>query len=124
MSASTRVNIPPRTVLSRASSSEPAGLPVGPTVSLELRYIPAGIPIRAGWRLASSLMVVIRTEENHFVANVPFVDEYGLGATGEAALEDLLTSLVDYLESLLRRESRLSEPLKRDLENLKKVLAK
>jgi hypothetical protein len=121
INASPWVDVSPKTVVFNTSSSKP---PEGPSVSLELRFIPPHIPIKTGWKLASSLMIAIQIEGNHFIAKVPFLDEYGLGVTTEEAIDDLLTSLVDYNESLLRRESRLSEPLKRDLENLKKVLTK
>jgi hypothetical protein len=106
------------------TTSVPAILPIAQVNFLELRIIPEDIPISGGWKLASPLAVDIRIEEDHFIARVPFLDEYGLGPTSEAALDDLLTSLADYLQSLERREARLSDPLKRDIEILRRLLKK
>jgi hypothetical protein len=118
------VNFVPRTATSPTMSSDPARLPTVQGSFLALRHVPEDIRIIGDWKLSSSLAVEIRIEDNCFIARVPFLDEYGLGPTSEAALDDLLTSLVDYAQSLERREYRLSEPLKRDLESLRKILKK
>ena len=124
VSSSTMVNILPRTALSLVDPQIAAGLPVVPPIFLEMRFINAPIPVKGSWKLKSDLMVLIRNEEEFFVAAVPALGEYGLGPSAEAALDDLISSLVDYMESLLRREARLSQQLTRDLEMLKRLLTK
>lgn len=124
VSSGTTVNILPQTALSLADPQVLAVLPVVPPIFLETRFINAPIPVKGSWKLTSNLMVLIRNEEEFFVAAVPALDEYGLGPSAEAALDDLLSSLVDYMESLLRREARLSQQLARDLEMLKRLLTK
>lgn len=124
MIASTSVNIPPKTALSPTIPSKQFSLLAGQTYSLQLRQMPANMSIKNDWKLASDLMIIIRTDETHFIASLSLLNEYGLGVTVEESIDDLLTSLVDYMESLLRREARLSEPLKKDLEILKKLITR
>jgi hypothetical protein len=50
------------------------------------------------------------------------IAEYGVGASLEDAVADLLTSLSDYRESLEKREDRLGPPAVDDLERLRKLI--
>jgi hypothetical protein len=52
------------------------------------------------------------------------IAEYGVGASLEDAVADLLTSLSDYRESLEKREDRLGPPAVHDLEKLRKLIVR
>lgn len=118
----TWVNIPLSTAPFPTTRCEPAVFPMVSGDFRELRIVPGGTPILEGWKLASALAVETNIEENYFIARLRSLDEYGVGTTSEAALDDLLTSLVDYMKSLQQRADRLSEPLKRDLGILRNIL--
>ena len=62
-----------------------------------------------GWELTGDLPVDVRTSQEEVVAVARLtVEEYGVGASVEDAVLDLLTSLTDYYQSLEARgrESR------------------
>lgn len=56
------------------------------------------------------------------VATCASVQEYGIGETVESAIEDLLTSLSDYRESLEAREEKLAESEANDLAELRRLI--
>jgi len=78
----------------------------------------------AGWRLALDLGVDLEYSRGLVVATNSWIDEYGHGNTLQEAITDLLTSLVDFRESLERQsgESVLSEELVEILERLRILL--
>ncbi len=50
------------------------------------------------------------------------VQEYGIGDSFGSAIEDLLTSLSDYYQSLESRQSQLAPPASKDLEILRRLI--
>ena len=62
------------------------------------------------------------SEVGTLVATCVSVQEYGIGETVESAIEDLLTSLSDYHESLEAREGRLAESEAKDLAILRQLI--
>ena len=86
--------------------------------------IPAGSSWGApAWELFVDLQVALeRSGSAGLVVVCPSVREYGIGPTIEEAIEDLLTSLSDYCESLESRESRLAEAEANDLAELRRMM--
>ena len=75
------------------------------------------------WELLNDLQVELRYSQTEApVAACPAVREYGVGETFEEAIEDLLTSLSDYYESLEAREDRLADPEAKDLAELRRLI--
>lgn len=75
------------------------------------------------WQLAATLLVEVHTFRD-VVKAVTYltVEEYGIGATVEEAILDLLTSLSDYLQSLEERRERLGQSALEDLDKLRKLV--
>ncbi len=91
-------------------------------MSTEGPYI---IPARASWdgcwELATDLTVQVSRKE--VLANTHMtVQEYGVGPTLDEAIQDLLTSLSDYRESLEAREKTLGEEALEDLKQLRALI--
>ncbi len=75
------------------------------------------------WELASDLMVEVATSDQEVLATTYLtVAEYGAGSSIEEAVNDLLTSLSEYRESLEEREARLGASAVADLAKLRKIL--
>ena len=75
------------------------------------------------WELLNELPVELQDSGTEtLVATCLAVQEYGIGETFEEAIEDLLTSLSDYYESLEAREDRLAESEANDLAKLRQVI--
>ena len=87
------------------------------------RYVvPAQYSWDDGWELTGDLSVEVRTSQDEVVAAAHLtVEEYGVGASVEDAVLDLLTSLTDYYQSLEAREGRLGPPAAKDLEILREM---
>ena len=77
-----------------------------------------------GWKLALDIGVDLEYGRGFAVAVNRWIDEYGHGNTQQEAITDLLTSLVEFRESLERQsaESVLSEELVETLEKLRILL--
>ena len=90
----------------------------------ELYVIPSDCSWDSEWELAGDLVVEIRTSEEAVlaVARHLTVEEYGAGASVEEAVQDLLTSLSEYRESLEEREARLGAPAVADLAKLRGII--
>ena len=90
----------------------------------EVHVIPSGYSWSGDWELAADLVVEIQTSGQKVlaVAHQLTVEEYGSGTSLEEAVQDLLTSLPDYRESLEEREERLGAPAVADLARLRKVI--
>lgn len=90
----------------------------------ELRVIPSDCSWDGDWELAGDLVVEIQTsgEKVLAVARHLAVEEYGAGASLEEAVQDLLTSLSEYRESLEEREARLGAPAVADLAILRSII--
>lgn len=94
-----------------------------PPYSEKPHCIPTGHAWEGGWELARDLWVEIRTTSEETLAVTRLtVEEYGTGASVEEAVQDLLTSLSEYRESLEEREERLGVPAVADLAKLRKIL--
>ena len=75
------------------------------------------------WELLDELLVELHgSEVETMVATCKTVQEYGIGETFEEAIEDLLTSLSDYYESLEAREDRLAEAETENLAKLRQLI--
>ena len=75
------------------------------------------------WELLNELPVDLQVSESEtLVAACVIVQEYGIGETFDEAIEDLLTSLSDYYESLEAREDRLAESEANDLAELRQLI--
>lgn len=90
--------------------------------SLSLVVLCAGWQASSTHHLKSVLLVQLRTSESGVLA-ITYLDteEYGWGHTEEEAILDLVTSLVEYMESLEAREDQLAEPTVGDLERLRQL---
>ena len=101
-----------------------ADLPDDPDSDKELHVIPSDCAWGSEWELAGDLVVEIRTSEEEVlaVARHLTVEEYGAGASVEEAVQDLLTSLSEYRESLEEREARLGAPAVADLAKLRGMI--
>ena len=99
-------------------------LPKGSDSDKELLIIPSDCSWDGDWELAGDLVVEVQTyrEEVLAIAHELTVEEYGAGASLEEAVQDLLTSLSEYRESLEEREDRLGAPAVADLAKLRKIL--
>ena len=94
------------------------------TSSGEAYLIPAkrswGSP---SWELLNELQVEVHYSQAEALATISLpVREYGVGETFEEAVEDLLTSLSDYYESLEAREERLAQAEANDLAELRRLI--
>ncbi len=91
--------------------------------SEEPHCIPAGRAWEDGWELARDLWVAIRTTQEGTLAVARLTEEeHGAGASVDEAVQDLLTSLSDYRESLEDREARLGATAAADLAKLREVI--
>jgi hypothetical protein len=86
--------------------------------------IKQGTLIANGWKISSDLIVELKQEDSNFIAINHEVEEYGIGKTESEAIQDLMTSLVDYRISLGKRETKLAPVERTDLSNLKRLLGK
>ena len=74
--------------------------------------------------MTTDLVVEIQTsgQEVLAIAHHLAADEYGAGASIEEAVQDLLTSLSEYRESLEEREANLGTPAAADLVKLRGII--
>ena len=86
-------------------------------------FIPAGHSWDTCWELAYDLPVEVNTSpEEAVIVTSLGLQEYGIGDSLEIAIEDLLTSLSDYLQSLESREEKLESSATEDLRTLRRLL--
>ena len=93
-------------------------------MSTEGPYI---IPARASWdsrwELATDLTVFVQNSRREVLASTHMtVQEYGVGASLDEAIQDLLTSLSDYRESLETRGNTLGKEALEDLGLLRALI--
>ena len=87
-------------------------------------FIPAGHSWDTCWELTDDLRVEVNTSaEKTVIVTCMDIQEYGIGDSLEIAIEDLLTSLSDYLQSLESREEKLESSATEDLRTLRRLLA-
>ena len=77
---------------------------------------------QSDWYLAKEIGVEVTYQDTGVIVSYAVVDEYGIGPSLEEAEHDLLVSLVEYRQSLERRESRLSDELQGDFAILDMIL--
>lgn len=89
-----------------------------------LHVIPSDCRWDGDWELTADLVVEIQAsgEEVLAVSHHLTVEEYGEGASVEEAVQDLLTSLSEYRESLEDREARLGLSAADDLAKLRGII--
>ena len=86
-------------------------------------FIPAGHSWDSCWELTGNLLVEINTSpEGAVIVTCLDLQEYGIGDSLEIAIEDLLTSLSDYFQSLESREEKLGPSAIEDLRTLRRLL--
>ena len=92
--------------------------------SLGLTALPGGWEFVPGYRLASTLPVQLKISASGILAttHLETTEEYGWGSMTGEAIMDLLSSLVEYMESLEDRKDRLGEPALLDLDKLHQLL--
>lgn len=85
--------------------------------------IPAQRLWDGAWELTADLLIEAATSEKEAAAvTLLTVQEYGVGTSLSDAVEDLLTSLRDYRQSLEAREGKLGAPAEEDLQALRALL--
>lgn len=101
-----------------------ADWPDGHCPDKDLHVIPSDCSWDDGWELAGDLVVEVQAsgEEVLAVAHHLTVEEYGVGASLEEAVHDLLTSLSEYRESLEEREAKLGAPAVADMTILRSIV--
>lgn len=92
-----------------------------------VREIPHVIPAQASWdscwELTTDLTVIVQSSQKEMLARTDnTVREYGVGTSLDEAIQDLLTSLSDYRESLEAREKTLGEEGLEDLRLLRALI--
>jgi len=84
--------------------------------------IPKERVIKLNYILQADLVAEVKFESDKYVAVDYQVDEYGIGDSLQEAEQDLLDSLVDYLNSLVKRENRLGDRERHYLQALRNIL--
>lgn len=76
------------------------------------------------WKLGEDLIFLLSHQGCQVIAQAYQLDEYGIGSSLQEAIGDLLTSLVDYRESLEKRAGQLGDTMFRHLQLLRLLLTK
>lgn len=94
-----------------------------PTVSEGLYLVLRQTSWDEAWELHHDLLVELRTSWEQVVASTYLtVQEHGVGPSLETAVQDLLSSLSDYYQSLQARGDRLGPPGVEDLQQLRSLI--
>ena len=110
----------------------PEGFPVNSGTNAELNLISTigvltvgeGTRITDEYKLKETLIAIVKLEDENYVVVENRTDEYGVGESLEEAQQDLFNSLVDYLHSLEKREGRLGDRERHNLQVLRNILTK
>ncbi len=110
----------------------PEGFPVNSGTNAQLDLISTigmlmvkeGEHITDEYKLKETLFAIVKLEDENYVVVENRTDEYGVGESMEEARRDLLNSLVDYLHSLGKREERLGDRERHNLQVLRDILTK
>jgi len=94
------------------------------TSTIGMLTVPADTRVSKHYILQAGLIAEVKVEDDKYVVIDYQVNEYGIGDSLQEAQQDLLDSLVDYLTSLERREKRLGENEKHNLQVLRSILTK
>jgi len=84
--------------------------------------VPRGTVINNNYKFQTDLTTEVRFEDDKYVVVDYQIDEYGIGDSVQEAQQDLFSSLLDYLMSLERREKRLGNRERRNLQILRQML--
>lgn len=103
---------------------EEMGTPLRLASTIGMLTVPRNTVISNEYKLKVDLTAVVKTEDDKYVVIDYEVDEYGIGNSLQEAQQDLFDSLVDYLISLARRENRLGDRERHNLQILRSILAK
>jgi hypothetical protein len=99
------------------------GIVGNPVLSEGLYIIAAQNSWDDSWELTKDLLIEVRTSSKEVLAITYLtVQEYGVGASLETAILDLLTSLSDYYQSLEAREKTLDSSAREDLKRLRQLI--
>ncbi len=104
--------------------SVPEKIQIPFTGTIGMLTVPADTHITDHYILQVGLTAVVRVENDKYVVVDYQVDEYGIGDSQQEAQQDLFDSLVDYLTSLEKRENRLGDRERRNLQILRSMLTK
>ena len=110
----------------------PEGFPVNSGTNAELDLISTigmltvkeDARITDEYKLKETLIAIVKLEDENYVVVENRTDEYGVGESMEEAQQDLFNSLVDYLHSLEKREERLGDRERHNLQVLRNILTK
>ncbi len=76
------------------------------------------------YKLRETIIAIVKLEDENYVIVENRTDEYGVGQSMEEAQQDLFNSLVEYLHSLEKREDRLGDRERQNLQALRDILVK
>ncbi len=94
-----------------------------PDETFSLAYLDKGTLLDPSHPLRSFLMVALRASRTGILATTFLeAEEYGWGDSQEAALKDLGSSLVGYLESLEARSGKLADSALADRKKLRALI--
>ena len=94
-----------------------------PVLSKSKRILPAHYSWDDAWELVTDLPIEMQTSDDQVVTTTNLsTEEYGIGATIEEAIFDLVTSLSDYFESLKDYEGKLGPSETEDLKILRRLI--
>lgn len=116
--------IPYDTQVSPMPSREEKGSQVQLTGTIGVLTLPKNAVISERYMLQTDLTAVVKVEDDKYVVVDYRVNEYGIGNSQQEAQQDLFDSLVDYLESLEKREHRLADRELHNLQLLRNMLAR
>lgn len=94
------------------------------TSTIGMLTVRKGTVITDRYMLQMDLTAVVKIENDKYVVVDHHIDEYGIGSSLQEAEQDLFDSLVDYLVSLERRESRLADKELHNLQLLRTMLTR
>lgn len=100
------------------------GTPIKLISTIGILTIPRGTVINENYRFQVDLIAEVKFEDDKYLVADYQIDEYGMGNSIYEAQKDLFASLVDYLRSLEKRENRLGDRELRNLDILRRLLAK
>jgi len=90
--------------------------------ALSLVVLPKDWEFATGRLLRSVLLIQLKISSSGILATTYLeAEEYGWGKTENEAITEVLTSLVEYMESLETRRDHLGEPAQADLKRLRQL---
>jgi hypothetical protein len=110
----------------------PEGFPINSGTNSELSLISTigmltvkeGERITDEYKLKETLIAIVKLEDENYVVVENRTDEYGIGESLEEAQQDLFNSLVDYFSSIEKRERKLGDRERHNLQILREILVK